>query len=85
MGQVVTIPALIPVASELKTPIKIVRERVYSGIYETNNIAALATSNAGIERNTQTKKPPRRAAVTKLYTTPRAATRPRAGPNAIRM
>ena len=59
-----TIPALIPVASELKTLIKIVRERVYSGISETNNIAALATSNAGIERNTQTKKPPRRAAVT---------------------
>ena len=59
-----TIPALIPVASELKTPIKIVRERVYSGISKTNNIAALATSNAGIERNTQTKKPPRRAAVT---------------------
>jgi len=59
-----TIPALIPVVSELKTPIKIIREHVYSGISETNNIAALATSNAGIEEHTNAKKPPRRAAVT---------------------
>jgi len=58
-----TIPALIPVVSELKTPIKIIREHVYSGISETNNIAALATSNAGIEERTNAKKPPRRAAV----------------------
>ena len=57
----ITIPALysgINVATGMKALMKIVCEYVYSGISVTNNIAALTTINAGINRHEHKRENP---------------------------
>jgi hypothetical protein len=46
----------------MKVIMEIVCERVYSGISETNNIAALATRNAGINEHGHKREKPRLSA-----------------------